>query len=206
MKKILSVLLALLMMATFTGAVFAEFVPSINEKPAPDITDDGLDCDHEDSIIIVPVGDDNVSDELKDAYDDLNENGTDDFDSDLDDPVVRDLFEVIPGCDDAHQAGELEITIDLGVGAGEDVEVYALVDGEWKLLPAENNGDGTVTIKVDGRRIVAVLGNNRRRPATGDPATDTALWMGAMALSFVMIPVLCAAYAKENKKAEATEE
>ncbi|MBP3685949.1 MAG: hypothetical protein J6J21_02855 [Clostridia bacterium] len=207
MKKLTSLLLVALMLVSVGTVAFAEFVPSINEKPAPELTDDGLDCDHENPIVITPVSDDDASDELKDLYDELKENGTDNLPGGLEDPVVRDLFEVTPDCEHAEEEIEngIDITVDPKLDEDDPFVILGYVKGAWRELPARRNADGTITVTLDFYGPVAILVNGKSTPVTGDPAT-IALWATLALVSFVMIPSLSVLYLKHNKKAAAEEE
>ena len=202
MKKLTSLLLVALMLVSVGTVAYAEFVPSIGEKPAPDLVDDGLDCDDESAIIIVPLSDDNASDELKDLYDELKENGTDNLPGGLEDPVVRDLFEVKPDCEHAEKEIEngIDFTFDPDLDEDDPFVVLGYVRGAWRELPARRNADGTITVTLDFYGPVAILVNGKSTPVTGDPAT-IALWATLALVSFALIPSLSIIYAKHNKKA-----
>ena len=204
MKKLSALALALLMTASLATAVFAEFVPSIGEKSAPELTADGLDCGHDNSIVITPVSDPNASDELKDAYNKL-ESGEEELPSDISNPVIRDLFEVEGHCDDANNATTLDITLDAGVDPDQPIDAFGYVNGAWRKLPLKNNGDGTVTVTIDEFGIIALVAGSTRLPATGDVENSNTLWVVAMIASLALIPALTVLYVKSGKKA-ATEE
>ncbi len=204
MKKLLSLMLALVMIASLATVVFADFVPSISEKPAPELVDDDLDCDHNDPITVTPVSDPDASDELKEAYERL-ESGEDELPTDISNPVIRDLFEIEGNCEDAENAEELDITIDAGVDPDQPIDVFGYVNGAWRKLPSKNNGDGTITVTINGFGIIALVAGSTRLPATGDIQNNNTLWVVAMIASLALIPTLTILYVKSGKKA-ATEE
>lgn len=205
MKKLLSLILVALMTLSLATAVFAEFVPSINEKPAPTVSDDGVDCDHENALDVIPVSDDGASDDLKDLLKDLEEN-PDDLPSDFENPVIRDLFEV-EGCEHAEkeleEKGSVDVTYDLGVGADEEIEAFGFVNGVWRRLPLRNNGDGTVTVTLSAFGPIAfVTEGEGGLPVTGDFNHLNVLWISLMVVSLALIPVLAVKYNRLNKKAD----
>lgn len=210
MKKFAAITLAMLLLVVASTVAFAEFVPSIGEKPAPRILSCSIDCEDENPIKIVPISDPDASDDLKDLYKELQEKGTDDLPTDLSDPIIKDLFEVLPNCDHADdffdEENELEITLDLGADENEELDILGYVNGAWRSLPARNNGDGTYTVTLTEFGVLAVLASNRSLPVTGDANTSTFLWVSLMVVSLALIPVLSTVYLKNNRKANSTEE
>ena len=208
MKKLFALILATLMIASLAVTVFADFVPSIGDKPAPDLSDDGLDCGHDDSITITPVSDPNASAALKDAYNSLK-NGEDELPTDISNPVIRDLFEVDGNCDDADGAvdgdGTIEITLDVGLDPDQPFDVFGYVNGAWRKLPAKNNGDGTISVTMEEFGILALVAGASRMPATGDAQDNHTAWMIAMIVSLALIPTLTVLYVKSAKKATTEE-
>lgn len=69
-----------------------------------------------------------------------------------DEMVIRDLIDATFLCTEhpemlLPEGVTLELTFDIGVAAGVAVYVYTYNDGEWnKVVKADNNGDGTVTV------------------------------------------------------------
>ncbi len=205
MKKIFALVLALTMLLSLSLVATAAFVPSINEKPAPPASSDDPGCGEDNCIIVTPVSDPEASDDLKDAYKDLDENGTDDLDSDFQDPVVRDLFE-ISGCEHAadklEKDGEMDIDFDLGLDEGEELEAYTYVNGAWRRLPVKVGADGTATVTINEFGVIAFLVEaGKRLPVTGDFDHMNVLWISLMAVSLATIPMLVKNYKKQNKKA-----
>lgn len=159
MKKIISVVIAIVVCLSLVGVVMAAegvFTPSVTYKGQPDVTAvegaEGTGC-----LRIVPYAEREAllsAEEaalLEEVYTKL-ENG--ELKLPKEEAVVRELLDVALACDHDHAAqfaaGEIAITVtfDLGVEADEVVSVYSYVevDGEYKWVEAQvaNNGDGTV--------------------------------------------------------------
>ena len=160
MKKILSIVLAIVVCLSLVGIVAAAgdaFVPSITYKGQPEVTAvEGADGDG--CLRIVPVAE---ADQLPEAdrelllkvYNELND-GT------MTPPTegtIRELLDVALCCDHDHAkqfaAGEIAITVTFDLGVEGDAAIsahsYVEVDGEYKWVEAEsvvNNGDGTVSV------------------------------------------------------------
>lgn len=205
MKKLASILLACLMILSVALVAFAapedEFAPSIGEKPAPEVS--GSDA----SVLVVPVSDPSASDDLKNLFEEIRENGNVVSNDEL---VVRDLFEILPDGEEAEKAltekGSIQVTLDADLSANALFEVYENVQGAWRKIPAKNNGDGTITITIESFGAIALLVEGEPDlPQTGDTKL-TALWISLMLVSFATIQTLIVVYTKKNKKAAATEE
>lgn len=221
MKKVLSCMLVVVMLLSFTMAASAAgFVPSVSYKPAPEIVDI-VDHEHNDCIIITPVADakesEDLTEEKKDAlleqYEKLSDPDTKisdlvaDFEDDL---VVKDLFDVTIICseltEDLHDGETIDVVLKTPVA--EKGEIYAMVyvDGKWTKVPAVNNGDGTITLTLSGEGIVALLVPAEEAgvdiPDTGDNSKVimwSAIMLGALALIVVLVFVNRRIGAKEGK-------
>ncbi len=223
MKKVLSCVLVI-MMLTFTFTMVASgagFVPSVSYKPAPEIVDI-VDHEHDDCIIITPVSEAEESKDLpqekKDALLEQYEKLSDpdikiselvpDFEDDL---VVKDLFDVTIICseinENLHEDG-YNFDVVLKTPVAEDAEIYAMiyVDGKWSKIPVVNNGDGTITITLEGEGIIALLvpaeDVDMETPETGDNSNVllwTAIMLSALALIVVLVIVNRRITAKEDK-------
>lgn len=168
MKKLLSVLLTLVLcMSLATTALAADsFVPSIGEKPAPDIEGDVellegdkvIDKIPEDHMVITPVSLASASDQIPDAaaaelldvYSKLKDGSMtipyEKVDAAIDPAAweIRDLFDVSLICqpDSCHReplAREgvyIRVTFDVGVKADDQVVIMFYKDGQW--IPAES--------------------------------------------------------------------
>lgn len=171
MKKIISVVIAIVVCLSLVGVVMAAegaFTPSVTYKDQPDVTAvegaEGEGC-----LRIVPYAEreTKLSAEeaalLEEVYTKL-ENG--EMTLPNADAVVRDLLDVALTCDHDHAAqfaaGEIAITVtfDLGVAAEENVVVYSYHKEndtyEWVDAQVVNNGDGTVSVTFTKLCPVAV--------------------------------------------------
>ena len=221
MKKVLSCMLVVVMLLSFTMAASAAgFVPSVSYKPAPEIVDI-VDHEHDDCIIITPVADakesEDLTEEKKEAlleqYEKLSDPDTKisdlvaDFEDDL---VVKDLFDVTIICsdlaEDLHDGETVDVVLKTPVA--EKGEIYAMVyvDGKWTKVPAVNNGDGTITLTLSGEGIVALLVPAEEAgvdiPDTGDNSKVimwSAIMLAALALIVVLVFVNRRIGAKEGK-------
>ena len=203
MRKIICLLCVLVLCVGLACPVFAAqntFVPSITSKDTPDIDDaqmgedKGSDCLEVSSIDDARVAGDKATEdqqELLDLYAKL-ENGS--MKLPLDGSfVIRDLISVTfdqVGCIDPSHGHEewlaepgncIDLTFDLGVSRGTDVQVLVYKDGQW--TPAEkvvNNGDGTVTCTLEDLGTIAFCVENAKDiPKTGD--NGVILWVAIMA-------------------------
>lgn len=159
MKKIISVVIAIVVCLSLVGVVMAAegaFTPSVTYKDQPTVTKvegaDGEGC-----LRIVPYADrEKLSAEeaalMEEVYTKLDSG---EMKLPKEEAVVRDLVDVALTCDHDHAAkfaaGEIAITVtfDLGVAAEENVVIYSYVkvDNEYKWVEAQvtNHGDGTVS-------------------------------------------------------------
>lgn len=111
-------------------------------------------------------------------------------DKNVDDLVVKDLFDVTDYCDDIdsklNDGSTLDLTFDVGISGNTFIAAMVYVDGKWvPVNDCINNGDGTVTVKFTQICPVAFLvpgsGQNMDivSPTTGD-ATDVIVWGSVM--------------------------
>ena len=160
MKKIISVVIAIVVCLSLVGVVMAAegaFTPSVTYKDQPDVTAvegaDGEGCvrivayaDRETELSAV------VAALMEEVYTKLDSG---EMKLPKEEADVRDLVDVALTCDHDHAAkfaaGEIAITVtfDLGVAAEENVVIYSYVkvDNEYKWVEAQvtNHGDGTVS-------------------------------------------------------------
>lgn len=161
MKKIISVVIAIVVCLSLVGVVMAAegvFTPSVTYKGQPDVTAvegaEGTGC-----LRIVPYAEREAllsAEEaalLEEVYTKL-ESG--EMTLPNADAVVRELLDVALTCDHDHAkqfaAGEIAITVtfDLGVAAEDNVVVYSYHKENdtynWVDAQVVNNGDGTVSV------------------------------------------------------------
>lgn len=100
---------------------------------------------------------------------------------------IRDLFDISLICQEHSQLLEqeghtLRVTFDLGVKANEKVYAMVYVDGQWKKVRScQNNGDGTVTVKMDEICPLVFCVEAKTPPAqTGDDNRNTLAVYGAL--------------------------
>jgi hypothetical protein len=122
-------------------------------------------------------------------------------DKNVDDLVVKDLFDVTDYCEDlkTHLNGGsiLDLTFNVGIPSGSFITAMVYVDGKWvPVHDCINNGDGTVTVKFTQICPVAFLvpgGNGQNMdvvsPTTGD-AMDVIIWGSVMLISLGAIVAL----------------
>lgn len=122
-------------------------------------------------------------------------------DKSADDLVIKDFFDITDICDEIatflpQHGATLDLTFDIGIGAGEFITAMVYVDGEWvPTVNTVNNGDGTVTVVFDKICPVAFLvegsGSNFSTvsPITSD-MSDAIIWGFVMLLSLVTIVAL----------------
>lgn len=157
MKKIVSVAVALVMLAGMTVNAFAAgFVPSIEVKNAPSVVaymDDGkeivgkivdadgkvLSVEEHDCIIVTPVAeaqkDDYASEEVKNdllnSYEDMKENGTKILDGLVDEGlVVRDMFAISSDCADLLELLPIEgntLELKFDLDLGKEDKIQAVI-------------------------------------------------------------------------------
>ncbi len=242
MKRLFSIVLAVVMMLTVTVSVSAaQFVPSITNKGAPElvvidivdgkevvgfITDpDGnkLSTEFLDCLIISSITEalngadlpDGVKDELLKVYNEFKDGAkvsdlcpalTDIVkekwgeDKNVDDLVIKDLFDVTDYCEDIPEHLEggavLDLTFDLGIASGSFITAMVYVDGKWvPVKDCINNGDGTVTVKFDQICPVAFLvpGSGQNMDIVSPITADTSsvlIWGGIMLISLAAIIAL----------------
>ena len=191
MKRIVTLMLMVVMLITMSvNAVAAPlgFVPSIENKGAPSIVvidkendkdvigyivdpdKNKLSTEHDDCLIITPVGEAETSTEIPEAarktlldiYDELKEKGTDAIPGVDGNMVLRDLFDISSDCGDIDtllpvDGNTLDLKFDLKVTKNTAVQAMLYTNGAWKKLPVVNNGDGTVTATFEDIGAVAFL-------------------------------------------------
>ena len=226
MKKVMVCLLVTALCLCTSLSAFAnavEFVPSINYKPAPEVTET-LPEGHEDCIVVTPVSEADTSEdisaedaaELKQLYADLTAEGTKlseecpDLNAVVadklgenktaDDLVVRDLFHIGADCDDLtaylEEDGTAKVTFASTVAQGESVFAMMYVDGAWKVVDVVNNQNGTITVSVTEWGTLAIM-----VPASADSddtqtgeSTNTVLWVVVMGVAVAAMVLSIAVY------------
>lgn len=123
-------------------------------------------------------------------------------DKNVDDLVIKDLFDITEDCDDVKEnlknGAVLDLTFDLGIGSSTFITAMVYVDGKWvPVVDCINNGDGTVTVKFDQICPVAFLvpGSGQNidvvSPTTSD-ASGIALWVGVMVIALgAIVAIVC---------------
>lgn len=215
MRKIFGLIVVLaLCVAMACPVLAAEFVPSAGYKDHPNVDfpgslvdDEGKKVDEVDEgcLIITSVAEAEESDEipedakkeLLDVYEKLNGGS---MSLPLDgEHVIRDLLDVSLICDDGHKEKldepgvYLELTFELGVGPGEEVNVMVYVDGEWVSVPkVTNNGDGTVTVLFEDicPVVFTVASGSHMPPAQTGDTSGILVWTALMVLSAAALVVL----------------
>ena len=197
------------------GDVIADIVDVPSDNVVDDITT------HDACLIITSVataqaGTNNIPPEAKEILLDVYEKLVDGsmkipYDKVGKDPStmeIRELFDISLICQDHNKLlgdpnNTLRVKFDLGVKAGDEVYAMIYVDGEWKVVRAcENNGDGTVTVKLDELCPIVFVVEAKTPPAqTGDANRDTlAIYGGLLAVSLVAIVALFVVYRKKAAK------
>ena len=231
MKKIISFVMVLVMLMGISVSALAaqgDFVPSINEKPAPSIksvvvTIDGVEwkctthmVDH--CILVTPVSEITEEDRLSDAtkqklvdvYNKIKAAAklSDVFTNidGVDKMAVRDLFDVSSICDEFDKVFpgngvKVAITFELGISAKTNVVCASLYNDAWSTHGVKNNGDGTVTVEFTHFCPVAFLVSETEvgnSPATGDNSNLT-LWITLLSVSVVAIAAVTVISIKAKK-------
>ena len=224
MKKMVCLLVVLVLCCSMVLPVFAnageEFVPSITYKDGPDvddaILDDGgekegvddcvevttieqakektTDITQEDRDLLIEV-----YEKLKDGSMTLPVEG---------DYVIWELFDLSFEHEDCRVIEEhghkdqklkeedttLTVTFDLGIDPAEKITVLVYVDGEWVVVEATNNGDGTLTCVFEDICPVVFCrekGASEQIPQTGDDfGKNLVLWVAVLVASAAAIVVL----------------
>lgn len=121
-------------------------------------------------------------------------------DKNVDDLVIKDLFDVTDYCEDLPEhlkdGAILDLTFDLGIGNSTFITAMVYVDGKWvPVADCINNGDGTVTVKFDQICPVAFLvpGSGQNvdivSPTTSD-ASGVIIWSAVMVVALGAIVAL----------------
>lgn len=220
MKRILSFVMVVMVLMSLTVPVFAaagDFVPSIDEKPAPTIkeiivtTESGeFKCTmHNECIIVTPVSEiteeqrlsDATKQKLIDVYNQIKAASklSDIFTNidGVDKMTVRDLFDVSSICDELDKifpadGAKVKITFDLGINKDTKVVCASLINDKWGTHSVLNNGDGTVSVDFTHFCPVAFLVSSTEvgnSPATGD-YFQLGMWIALLTVSVAAIAVL----------------
>ena len=218
MRRIVCLLVALVVCASLVIPTFAAegaFVPSITYKDGPADPQVVINGENATGCVIVTSLKEAKEkttdiyqedrDLLLDVYDQL-QNGTMELPL-ASDYVIRELVDVSfvkTGCVEvphghkewlAEKGNQITLTFDLDIKKGTEVIVLVYVDEKW--VPAEsvqNNVDGTVTCVFEDICPVAFCVESvveQEPPKTGDAVgEDLMLWIGVMAVSFVVMIVV----------------
>lgn len=224
MKKRISLLMAVaLCMLLALPAMATEFVPSISYKDGPGVRtaiqgvrqdlEDGenvTDCVVITSIIAAREKTTDITQESRDLLLEVYEALSD---GSMSLPlegnyVIRELVDIshkqsacVQAADHTHDAQlkqegfVVSVIFDLGVKAGQEVEVLSYQDGQWaEIVSAVNNGDGTVTCIMEHFCPVAFCldADAQQGPAaTGDVAgQNLLLWIIVLVAALAAIIVL----------------
>lgn len=224
MKKLICLLVVLMLCCSLILPVFATtgetFVPSISYKDGPDVDNAILDENGkkegvDDCVVVTTIEQakekttDITQDDrdlLIEVYEALKDGSmTLPIDGDY---VIWELFDLSFEHQDCRVIEEhghkdeklkaedttLTVTFDLGIDPAEKITVLAYVDGEWVLVEAKNNGDGTLTCVFEDICPVVFCrekGFNDQIPQTGDEfGRNLGLWIALMVVSAAAIVVL----------------
>ncbi|MBR5126033.1 MAG: hypothetical protein IKU68_04780 [Oscillospiraceae bacterium] len=170
MRKVISLVLAVLVCASLAAVAFADaFTPSVTYKDAPLMTSAVIDGDTvTDCVVVTSVqaarkGTTDITEEERDllieVYEKLND-GSMKVEGLSDEYVIRDLVDISfsnegcrkqPSHNDKgnHLAQEgiaVNITLNYGIAADVDVVVMTYIDGKWAPIEkVVNNGNGSLT-------------------------------------------------------------
>jgi len=201
MKKLLSVCLALIMVACFSVTAFAEggFLNSPSLNPAPEVvepTDEGIE--------VTPYNDrDSLTDDekkaLEDAYDsiknvddvrDLNKDVADGNSSNL---AVSDLFNV--GYEGNNTSGSYSVALKSDT-LNNFTSLMTYVNGKWEIVDGAKVQDGKLmfTAKNLGPYAIVVnTGDSTNSPQTGINETTTTENTSLVVYGALMVVSACGA-------------
>lgn len=209
MKKIIHLMLSLLLCMAMALPAFADtFVPSVGEKPAPDVEDAVMGEEEERVTPCIVV---TTIDEAQEKSTDIHQEARDELlmvyeklsDGTMKVPtpegyVIRDLVDISflkgdciedgDGHDEWLSQENTAIFVDfkLSVSEKDGLIVLVFVNGEWCAVPVIINDDGTVTCEFHDFGPVAfcVKGQTQPPAPTGDTIVrDLALWVVLIAVS-----------------------
>ena len=214
-KKVLRsiALITMIVLAFSVSAAAIGFKPSVDIKKGPDYeTPDGFQYE----VIITPIGEaDNQTDErvqeglkhLKTVYDDLkNKNITDIVDkaalekasgTKAENLKVSDLFDLWTNSPEEIALKFKEILAD-----GEKfVALYRDYNGNWKILDATVNADGSVDLAglTSGTIVFLTAEKGSSTPNTGD-YTNSWMWIAVAGVAVVGIAVLAVCLVRSKKQ------
>ena len=214
-KKVLRsiALITMIVLAFSVSAAAIGFKPSVDIKKGPDYeTPDGFQYE----VIITPIGEaDNQTDErvqeglkhLKTVYDDLkNKNITDIVDkaalekasgTKAENLKVSDLFDLWTNSPEEIALKFKEILAD-----GEKfVALYRDYNGNWKILDATVNADGSVDLAglTSGTIVFLTAEKGSSTPNTGD-YTNSWMWIAVAGVAVVGIAVLAVCRVRSKKQ------
>lgn len=174
MRKIVTVLMALLILSTLACPAFAaenQFVPSISYKDGPVLKQAEQKEEKNTSCVVITSiqgAKDKSTDITQEARDLLLEvyaklkDGSMKLPLDNEKYVIRELVDISfkkTDCVDTDHIHEEELNqpevtitldLDLGIGKYTDVKVLSYNDGTWsEVVSVTNNGDGTLTIVME---------------------------------------------------------
>lgn len=195
MKAILKKACLLALALTVLGAISVQakkspFVPSIEQKGAPDVVE-AIDNDGDDVtswIVVTPYSEKHTLDDEKAAHfmESHSEADLKEFFAQLEavggHPVsaseelqISDLFYVHEFEDRGLIDLPVTIRLETNLPPHAFLAVYAFVDGEWVLVPSVDNGDGTVTITIDHWGPIAFVTHQKKEShAVTSPQTGMA--------------------------------
>ena len=165
MRKVRMFAALLLVVALLaTSAFAAEFVPSVEQKGAPEYLGSSVDTDDA-HIIITPYADakGDILAELDDAKSDLAKM--------KDGYIVTDLYDASMS-DGSKLTGPVTLTFK---GTPALIALHKM-DGTWEEITPKDNGDGTFSITTNGLSPIAFLqkaDNSGVKPAEPTKPADT---------------------------------
>ena len=214
-KKVLRsiALITMIVLAFSVSAAAIGFKPSVDIKKGPDyVTPDGFQYE----VIITPIGEaDNQTDErvqeglkhLKNVYEDLK-------DKNITDIVDKAALEKASGT----KAENLKVSdmFDLWTNSPEEIALkfkeiladgekfaalYRDYNGNWKILDATVNADGSVDLAglTNGTIVFLTAEKGSSTPDTGD-YTNSWMWIAVAGVAVVGIAVLAVCLARSKKQ------
>jgi len=233
MKKLVNILLVLVMLfsiAVPAAAVNEDFVPSITEKDAPELVEQGTDENGQpiygevvdaDGNVVFSVGDGVIritplskleelrkidvpaADMLEFVYEFLQKNSYY-FGRET---VVRDLFDVTVVSRELEEAlapkGQtITLRFNLNVAADTELEVRTYKNDEWvDVVDVVNNGDGTVSVTFEDFCPVAFIVGHVQM--AGEKDSTCWIWWVVIIVALLLIALLIFLLwrNKKNKKA-----
>lgn len=214
MKAILNKIVLLTLILSLVGAVTAnaKFVPSIEQKGAPEVLE-AIDAEGNDVtswIVVTPYSKRNTLDSEKHSvfvesyqkadserfYTLIKNSGASLPVRDAGELVVTDLFNVHEFEDRGMISLPVTVRLDTRLPAHGFAAVFEFVDGQWQLIPAAIHADGSMTITVSQWGPFAIVTSLKHEsskvpsPQTGVDAVNPLVVFGMVGLGAAAVLVL----------------